>query len=503
MSILADLDDPDVYAPHFRGGAVSWAAWRAFLAALFALPMDDSALALYRHHTGRTEAPTQAFTEAALICGRRGGKSRILALLAVYLATCRDYAPLLAAGEKATIPIIAADRKQARTIFRYVLGLLNNVPALAAVKGDETADSVEVGDHVVIEIHAASYRGVRGYTLAGVLVDEVAFLRTEETSANPDEEILAAVRPGLSSIPGSLLLIASSPYAKRGALYAAYRKHWARDGARVLVWQGTTSEMNPTIDPAVIEEAYEEDAARASAEYGAQFRDDIAAFVAREVVEACTVPGRHELPPLSSIHYVAFVDPSGGSSDSMTLAIAHRENPHVQPPGPVVLDAVREVKPPFSPAAVVTDFTDLLKTYGIAKVQGDRYAGEWAREPFRKASIEYEVAEKPRSDLYQGTLPLLNSHQVELLDLPRLTKQFCDLERRTARGGRDSIDHAPGAHDDIANAVAGAIMLVGAVQQPMVISQQSREMARMPRMAGRAHRAQFRDQMMARVRLGQ
>jgi hypothetical protein len=29
------------------------------------------------------------------------------------------------------------------------------------------------------------------------------------------------------------------------------------------------------------------------------------------------------------------------------------------------------------------------------------------------------------------------------------------LERRTARGGRDSIDHAAGAHDDLANVVAG------------------------------------------------
>ena len=473
MSILADLDDPQVFAPHFRGGAASWAAWRTFLAALFALPMDDAALALYQHHTGRVEPPATPFTEAALICGRRGGKSRVLALLGVYLATCRDYGPFLAPGEVCTIPIIAADRKQARTIFRYVLGLLNNVPALADMKGDETADSVEINGNVVIEIHTATYRGVRGYTLGGVLIDEVAFLRTDETSANPDEEILAAVRPGLSSIPGSLLLIASSPYAKRGALYAAYRKHWGKDDARVLVWRGTTAEMNPTIDPAVIEAAYEEDAARASAEFGAEFRDDIAAFVSREVVEACIAPGRHEMPPLSTNRYVAFVDPSGGSADSMTLAVAHRENPQAQPPGAIVLDAVREVKPPFSPAAVVADFTDLLKTYRIGKVQGDRYAGEWAREPFRKAGIEYEVAEKPRSDLYQGTLPLLNSHQVELLDLPRLAKQLCDLERRTSRGGRDSVDHAPGGHDDLANAVAGAIMLVGSVKPPMKISQEA------------------------------
>jgi hypothetical protein len=42
-----------------------------------------------------------------------------------------------------------------------------------------------------------------------------------------------------------------------------------------------------------------------------------------------------------------------------------------------------------------------------------------------------------------------------LLDDARLLTQLVGLERRTARGGRDSIDHTPGAHDDLANAVAG------------------------------------------------
>ena len=388
----------------------------------------------------------------------------MLALIAVYLACCRDYTPHLAPGEVATIPIVAADRKQARTIFRYVLGLLQKVPALKAMVGDTTADSVEVAGNVVIEIHTATYRGVRGYTLAAILVDEVAFLRSDDTSANPDEEILAAVRPGLSSIPGSMLLIASSPYAKRGALYAAFRQHWAKDDARVLVWRGTSREMNPTLDPVVVKQAYEDDPARAAAEYGAEFRDDVAAFVAREVVDACTVPGRYELPPISTVRYVAFVDPSGGSADSMTLAIAHREA------GLAVLDAVREVRPPFSPDAVVQDFAALLKSYRVSRVRGDRYAGEWAREPFRKIGIAYDLSEKPKSDIYRDLLPKLNSAQVELLDLPRVGKQLCDLERRTARGGRDSIDHPPGGHDDVANAVAGVLLEVGAGRAPMVIS---------------------------------
>jgi hypothetical protein len=97
-------------------------------------------------------------------------------------------------------------------------------------------------------------------------------------------------------------------------------------------------------------------------------------------------------------------------------------------------------------------------------VTGDRYAGEWPREAFRAHGISYEPAPKPKSDLYRDLLPALNSRSVDLLDDPKLMAQLVGLERRTARGGRDSIDHAPGAHDDVANAVAGVInVLAGPV----------------------------------------
>ncbi|MBI4516471.1 MAG: hypothetical protein HY699_11725 [Deltaproteobacteria bacterium] len=212
--------------------------------------------------------------------------------------------------------------------------------------------------------------------------------------------------------------------------------------------------MNPAVEPQVIADAYATDEAAAAAEYGAEFRRDIESFVSREAVAGCVVPDRRELPPVSSSSYVGFVDPSGGSQDAMTLAIAHRDNN-----GKVILDAVRERRPPFSPADVVSEFASLLKTYRVSTVTGDRYAGEWPREKFREHGIEYRVSEKVRSDLYRDLLPLLNSGQVELLDHPRLIGQLCSLERRTARGGKDSIDHAPGAHDDIANAAAGAVIL--------------------------------------------
>lgn len=80
----------------------------------------------------------------------------------------------------------------------------------------------------------------------------------------------------------------------------------------------------------------------------------------------------------------------------------------------------------------------------------------------RANGIAYELAEQPKSDLYRNCLPLLNSGRVELLDNARMASQFCQLERRTSRSGRDSIDHPPGGHDDVANAVAGAILLAQA-----------------------------------------
>jgi hypothetical protein len=454
VSILDDIDNPGLFGPFFRGG--SWGPWRAFLAALFALPMTDAEAELYRHHTGRQTPPAAPFTEAALVVGRRGGKSRVLALIATYLATARDYSPFLAPGEKATIAVIASDRKQARSIYRYVLGMLENVPVLSAMVADAKADIIELTNGVVIEIATASFRVTRGYSFAAVLADETAFWRNDDATANPDVEIFRALRPGMASIPGAILLNASSPYARRGVLYQTYRRHFGQDNGRVLVWQGSTAEMNPSIDPAIIAEAFEEDPASAASEYGAQFRDDIDDFVSQAVIDACTDPGVTERAANRGLgyRYSAFIDAAGGSGqDSMTMAISHAEKDIA------VLDAVRERKPPFSPDDVVAEFAALMKSYGINQAAADRWGGDWVTEAFRKMGITVKPAEKPKSDLYREMLPLLNGKRCTLLDIPRLSAQLVGLERRVARGGRDSIDHAPGSHDDMANAAAGALLM--------------------------------------------
>ena len=449
ISIREVMADPGLFG--FMFADPSWDGWRALLCGFFGLELTREERRIFESITRRANSPQEAMQELWLVVGRRGGKSQTAALLAVFMAAFHDYSDRLSPGEVATVMVLAADRKQSRAVFRYVSGLLHSNPMLEALIVREDKESIELNNRTVIEVGTASFRSVRGYTLAAVIADEIAFWRSED-SANPDYEIINALRPAMATLDGKLIAL-SSPYAKRGELWDHYRKYFGKDDASILVAQADSQTMNPKLPSRVVAAAMERDQAAAMAEYMAHFRSDLEAFVTREAVEACVVPSRYELPYISLNRYRAFVDPSGGSADSMTLAIAHDERREGQTI--TVIDAVREVKPPFSPDAVVNDFCTLLKSYRIGTVTGDRYGGEWCREPFRKQSIDYELAAKPRSDLYRDMLPLINSGQIELLDHDKTVNQLCSLERRTARSGKDSIDHAPGAHDDIANSVAG------------------------------------------------
>jgi hypothetical protein len=445
-SILQAVEDPRLFAPWFKDS--TWAAWRAWLAALFGLPMTPDQLALFTQCTGRSVAPTGPAREGWLVCGRRAGKSFILALIAVYFATFRDYARYLAPGERGTLLILAADRKQSRVIFRYISALLKQVPMLARMIENERAESFDLTNRVTIEVGTASYRTTRGYTFVAVLCDELAFWRSDD-SASPDYEVINAIRPGMLTIPNSMLLCASSPYARRGALWDAYTEFFGKDNPDVLVWQAPTTTMNPTVSQSFIDGELECDPAGAAAEYLAQFRTDVEAFITLEAIRACVDPGVYERPYDRRNAYFAFVDPSGGSADSFVLVVAHSEA------GKIVIDCIRDRRSPLSPDQVTAEFADTLKHYRISKVTGDNYGGEFPKEAFRKHGINYELADKSKSKLYFDFLPLVNSKQIVLLDSDRMVRQFVGLERRTNWGGRDSIDHGPGGHDDVANAVAG------------------------------------------------
>lgn len=166
MDIVSALSDKLLWSSAFPD-LRSRAPWIAFLRALFGLPLTEDELDLYRHCTGRQEAPVVAFREAWVIVGRRSGKSRIAALVAVDLACFVDHAKSLSPGERGTLMVLAADRRQARTVFRYVEALIDGSPLLAKMVTGRTAEAVHLDSRISIEVHTSSFRSVRGYTIYG------------------------------------------------------------------------------------------------------------------------------------------------------------------------------------------------------------------------------------------------------------------------------------------------------------------------------------------------
>ncbi len=439
--------------PEFE--AESWASWASIEDVIFGGEPEDAELV--QKVTGRESLPTKQVSEFWATVGRGGGKSRFCGRLAVFVACGRPYKRV--PGESIFVAIFAPDRKQARVTFAYVLGLLRAVPALERMIVRSLRESIELNNGVTIEVITASKAAPRGRSYALAIVEEAAFLPADDAT-DPDKELLRALRPALARVPGSLLAVVSSPYARRGELWNTWRQHYGKDdSSSALVVQADTLTLNPAFDEREIQRAYAEDPVAAAAEYGAQFRSDVASFVPSDVIDACTVAGRHELAPVPGVSYSGFLDFAGGSGqDSATLAIAHREARDGR--NVAVLDLVREVRPSFSPEQVCRDFAGDLKRYWLSRATADRYAADFATEAMRRQGIDLRPAGKPKSDLYRELLPTLNSGGVELLDIPRLQAQLGGLERRVARGGRDSIDHAPGGHDDVANAVAGVLVAV-------------------------------------------
>jgi hypothetical protein len=202
------------------------------------------------------------------------------------------------------------------------------------------------------------------------LLDEVAFFPSEDASS-PDYEVINAIRPAMATIPGSMMLIASSPYARKGALWDAFNKFYGKPDAPALVWKAATRTMNSTVPQLIVDQAIERDASAGAAEFLATFRDDVEALVTLEVVRSCIKEGVTERLPERRWRYTCGIDVSGGVSDSSTLCICHREQ------DTLIVDAIIERRAPHSPEVVCEEFATFAKTYRVSKVYGDAYAGQF------------------------------------------------------------------------------------------------------------------------------
>jgi len=437
----------------------SWLPWFTAWQTLYGIPLTDDELALFQQCTGRKTPRPGGYEEAFFICGRRSGKSKTAALITVYEALFGGWEIRVGPGEKFWLFTIATDRSQASVILSYVKSMLDQFRDKKAKKKKEqdedsliereTSDEIWLKNGAVIAIKTASYRALRGFSVALAVLDEMAFLR-DSRSANPAEEIVGSLLPAL--LPGGRLLGISTPFARFGLLYELFKEHYGNEESEQLIWRAPTRVMNPSYRQSTIDRLLKRDRVLYTSEFLAEFRSDISEFIPGELVDLyCTASNAG---PEAGRRYVGFVDPSGGRQDSFSMAIAHVAD------GRVYLDLLRERESPFVPDEVVAEFAATLKHYGISEVIGDRFGGEWVADSFRKHGIRMTASDLSASDLYVEMQPRLSSGQLVLLNDEKLKLQLRQLERRAQPGGRDKVDHPQlaGFHDDLANAAAGAVI---------------------------------------------
>lgn len=446
--------------PHILGGLLdgpSWAHWRALLIAAMGEPLDDTERVLLHEITGRAVEPGERVEELWCIVGRRGGKTRALSVLAAYVAGCCDWSDVLAPGELGIVALFAATQRQAEIALSYVGAIFANPgrPLFHGMKQGETQECVDLYNSTRIEVRPASYKTSRGISAIAIIADEISFWSSGDGAANPDTEILAALRPSLATTGGPLIAI-TSPHARKGEAWLTYRDHYGAEGdPKIMVANAPSRTMNPTLPQSVVDRAMARDPAAARAEYLAAFRSDVEGFVSLDVVDRAIVAGLAERPADWLAHrYFGFLDAAGGSGgDSITLGIAHVEGQSI------ILDKVEEVRPPFSPEQVAADFAAIFTSYRVSTVLADKWGAQWVAAPFRRLGVTIDDTAEPKSAIYLKLVPLLNFNRVALLDQPRLRAQLVALERKSGPAGRDSVDHPRNGHDDVVNAAAGALVM--------------------------------------------
>jgi hypothetical protein len=452
ISIDQALSDPKLLGAAL-GDSAPWIHWLIILRAAFGLPLSDTQRESFRRVAGGRNPPIQRVRELWCLIGRRGGKSRIAAALAVYFACFVQHR--LARGEHGMVLVLAASQEQAKVVFNYAKAFLTESPVLQQEIAAATRHEIRLNNGITIAVHANSFRSVRGRTLCACIFDEVAFWR-DETTATPDTETYTAVLPALLTTNGMLIGI-STPYRRMGLLHQKYRDHFGQDGDDVLVVQGTSTQFNPSLSDAAVHAQRAADPTAASSEWDAEFRTDIAAFLDDQLIESAVEHGRPlELPPRPAITYKCFVDASGGRGDAYTIAIGHKDGEGF------VVDVLRGKHPPlgetsFDPHATTEEFALLARQYNCYSVVGDNFSAEWCQSAWRKFGVSYNRSELSKSAIYLECLPLFTRGIVRLPNHPRLLRELRLLERHTHRSGKDSVDHGRNGHDDYANAACGVL----------------------------------------------
>lgn len=284
--------------PDWLGLSVSLAQG-ALLKVIDGLELTADERDVYRLCTGREAyEPGHPFGEVTVIAGARSGKdSRILAPVICREATLGGHEQYLAKGEGGLIPLVALDQRGVRVAFTYVRDYFLHSPLLRQMVEDEPlAYELRLTNRMTIFAFPCTQRSLRSFSIPAGGLDEVGWYPMEG-AADSDTEIQISIRRGMLGFPHPRLVKISTPHMRSGLLYTDFQASWGRGDPDRLVWKASTALMNPSITPERLERERRLDPSRFEREYGAEFSEDLEAFLPAAWVDEAVMVGVHELPP--------------------------------------------------------------------------------------------------------------------------------------------------------------------------------------------------------------
>ena len=423
----------------------------ACLKSIYGLALSPREMEIYRRGTGRESYHAREHREATMVGGRQSGKTTKLAAPIACFEAFRGHG--LVSGQEAYVMLLAPTIAQARIAFRSIRNYLRGSRILSKRIVKTTKDEIILDNGIIIGCYASSYDGVRGRIIVAAICDEMAFWPHDETAANPEDEVIAALRPGMITVKNAKLVKISTPFAKQDLLWTEFQR---RAELGFPVWQLPSHEMNPKISLSDLErEQRRGEEKHHLREYLAEFVDSVSGWTTPEILDPCIARGRRELPPVRDGFYLAALDPASRHND-FALAILHRSSD-----GKIIEDRVARWTGTKTAAlafrAVLAEIKSILDDYGINSAVGDQFCSDVIRQDLLELGVSYEICTfgpQTRAMIFMNLKHLLVQGKIELLEDPEQLRQLRNLrEERTDRGQID-VRPSGGMKDDLAVAIA-------------------------------------------------
>jgi hypothetical protein len=421
----------------------------------------------YTKLTGKPpwKAGSKAPHFVCMTLSRGGGKSLLLATIAVYEAITNPYEA--APGETVAIVALAPRLKQSKDLFRYSKAHLER-PALAPFVESIVAEEIRLVNGRLLRTQACDKSGgaARGPTYITALFDESAFLNHDGLVI--DEEQWRAILAGARGVSDFRGVLSSTPNGKAGFFWETFDEYFGRQGAPWDVFSGPQPLIRPEMDQGLLQEFQRADPEAFKREFLCDFTagTGAATFFNAGQVESCIESGVIEVPssgPVAS--YSCAVDPSGGSNDCFTVCIVERlEDGSIRQCLARAWDPKEQA---FSVNAVAREIAELIAPFGIRTVYGDIFGGQWVAEAFAAVGLEYQVRGFNGQNKLQRAAclrELFSTGRIRLLDIAKQTKELTEYEEKRLQSGQVSVNHpnTKDGSDDYLDALALAVWeLVG------------------------------------------